>query len=134
VASILGRMETRARWVERVKGWRASGQTSTEYSEGKPFTAGGLRHWSYRLGMTRRRAGRTRVRLARVVPIKAPEAKVMGVGAVRRAVYGEEPSSSEESAAVVVEMGKARVAVRPGFDRATLGAVLDVLRESGGSR
>ena len=30
-------------WATRVAEWRASGQTSTDYAEGKGFSAGGLR-------------------------------------------------------------------------------------------
>ena len=44
-----GMTETEERWAERVAAWRASGQTSREYCEGRDFTAGGLRHWAYRL-------------------------------------------------------------------------------------
>ena len=52
-------------WAERVSEWRASGLTSRKYCEGKPFTAGGLRHWAYRLGRGRQESAP--VRMARVV-------------------------------------------------------------------
>ncbi len=102
-------------WGARVAGWRASGQTSTAYSEGKPFTAGGLRHWAHRLG--HRRPGKAMedaIRIRRVVRVSKPAAAV-----VVASTAGREP--------LVVEIGVARIAVRPGVDRPTLSAVLEVL-------
>jgi hypothetical protein len=108
-------MDKRLIWAERVAGWKSSGLTSREYCEGKPFTAGGLRHWAYRLrGVGGRKAKALAVRIAKVVA--RPE-----LGAVVRA---EMESSAE---ALFVEVGAVRVGVRPGFDRATLAAVIDVL-------
>ncbi len=101
-------------WAQRVSEWKSSGLTSAAYCDGKPFTAGGLRHWAHRL--SRGRQQEQAVRLARVVRVSAP----------RRS--SREPSPvAAGSEALVVEIGAARVAVRPGFDRATLVAVLEVL-------
>jgi hypothetical protein len=106
-------MDNRAIWAGRVAEWRSSGLTSTEYCEGKPFTAGGLRHWAYRLRQVEpAKPAALAVRIARVVSTPAPIARF------------EQPRPSE---ALFVEVGALRVAVRPGFDRATLAAVLDVL-------
>jgi hypothetical protein len=108
-------------WAQRVTDWKTSGLTSPAFCKGKPFTAGGLRHWAYRL--RREEAGSAdaaSVPLARVVrtseaaPPEAP-APVAAAGA-----------------ALVVEVGLARVTVPPGFDRAALAAVLDVLVARGG--
>ena len=78
-------------WARRVAEWRASGQTSTEFSAGREFSAGGLRHWACRLrkaaaatvpatlvarrSMRRPVAPRQVVRLARVVARPAGLAK-----------------------------------------------------------
>ena len=106
-------------WAERIADWKASGLTSVAYCEGKPFTAGGLRHSAYRLRQVtpRKPVALAEVRIAKVVSRPAP-----AVVAV--------PSRSPE--ALVVEVGDARIAVRPGFDRATLAAVVEVLAARGG--
>ena len=47
---------------------------------------------------------------------------------------GERVTSAAASEALVVELGAARVMVRPGFHQATLAAVLEVLAARGGGR
>ena len=102
-------------WAKRVSDWRSSGLTSTAYCEGKPFTAGGLRHWAHRLGRGRQEGASVRVaRVVRVSELKSPS-------------QDERRSPAVAVPDVIVEIGTARVAVRPGFDRGTLAAVLDVL-------
>jgi hypothetical protein len=44
--------EKAAIWARRVAEWKSSGLTSEAYCAGRDFTAGGLRHWSHRLGKT----------------------------------------------------------------------------------
>lgn len=101
--------KTEATWAERVRAWRASGQTAWEFAQGRGFEASTLRYWASRL----RRDGldappkTPRVRLLRVTP--APAAA---------------PS-------LVVAVGAAQIEVRTGFDRALLRDVIDAL---GGSR
>jgi len=120
-------MENRAIWEGRVAEWKASGLTSEKYSEGKSFTAGGLRHWAYRLGMVNRRKPKAAtIRLARVVREATPEATERKAAA--EVVFGGKAPAE----ALVVECGAVRVAVRPGFDQGTLAAVLDVLAARGG--
>jgi len=108
-------------WAQRVSDWRASGLASPAFCKGKPFTAGGLRHWAYRLRREVAQAAATEtVRIGRVVRVpssSAPEAPAPVAAA---------------GAALVVEIGPARVTVPPGFDRAALVAVLDVLAARGG--
>lgn len=104
-------MADREMWARRVAEWKTSGLTSSAFCAGKEFTAGGLRHWAHRLrhGEPRRRV---RVRLARVVRTRA--------GAARGA--GSDPSPE-----VILEIGGARLAVRPGFDREMVAALVEVL-------
>jgi len=90
--------------------WRSSGLTSVAFSEGKPFSAGGLRHWAHRL-----KAGRRRKAL-RVVRVERRPS-------VARATR---PVADATDGSLVIELGAARVVVRPGFDRAMLAAVLEV--------
>lgn len=118
-------MGNEAIWAERVAEWASSGLTSKAFAEGRGFTAGGLRHWAHRL---RREAAEARpkrsVRLARVLRTAAPEACVGS-----RAMVPAERSAVDDGVEtpVVLELGGTRVAVRRGFDRATLAGVLEVV-------
>ncbi len=107
-------MNNEAMWNERVSAWRSSGMTSAKFCEGKDFTAGGLRHWAYRLRQTR-----SRKRAALAVRI----AKVQRAAPVDPAPVAAEP--------LLVEVGGIRVTVRPGFDRPTFAAIVDVLAGRG---
>jgi len=114
-------MDNRAIWAERIAEWKASGLTSEAYCEGKPFTAGGMRHWAYLLRQVtpRKPVALATVRMAKVVPVV-------------RAVPIVAARSSQPPEALFVEVGDLRVAVRPGFDQATLAAVVEVLAARGG--
>jgi hypothetical protein len=116
-------MANATKWERRVAAWKASGLSSEVFCKGKPFTAGGLRHWAHRLrqkpGDTTRRPV---IRIGRVVRRATLAARPPMVS----------PGGEETLSAIVVELGAARVAVRPGFDQATLAAVLEVLWARGG--
>ncbi len=103
-------MTDRETWARRVAEWKASGLSSPKFCAGKEFTAGGLRHWAYRLehGEPPRRP---QVRLARVV--RAPRASATVAG-------------DDRSTEVIVEIGGARLLVRPGFDRETVAGLVEV--------
>jgi hypothetical protein len=108
-------MADRATWAKRVKDWRASGQTSEAFCEGKPFTAGGLRNAAH---LVERGGAAPAVRIARVVRVR------------------ESAAASAQDAPgvpVLVELGGARVVVSRGVDRDALAAVLDVLASRGGA-
>jgi len=103
--------ETETKWAERVRGWRASGQTASDFARGRGFESSTLRYWASRLGRASEAAATASsrapgVRLLRVTP----------------------PASSPP---LVVSIGAARIEVRAGFDRALLREVVDAL---GGSR
>ena len=108
-------MADRATWAKRVKDWRASGQTSEAFCEGKPFTAGGLRNAAH---LVERGGAAPAVRIARVVRIRESA-----------------PAPAPEAAAVpvVVELGGARVVGSRGVDRDALATVLDLLAARGGA-
>lgn len=160
---------TEQKWAERIESWRESGLTSEQYSDGRGFSANGLRHWAYKLGKTERRRPTTvevpEVRIVRVVrgtaeagpvaeapaqtatptaiPAKmpAPAQAAPLAAASREAATAPTPASMAASSAPThadpslgIEVGPVRVVVRPGFDRATLVAVLDVLAAHGGPR
>jgi|WetSurSiteA1Bulk_404760.scaffolds.fasta_scaffold263136_1 hypothetical protein len=126
-------MESTELWSQRVSAWKASGLTSVAYCEGKPFTPGGLRHWAYRLGQSRRRQQKeekTPIRIAQVVRLQA-SANAPETPPAQSLASPPEKSVVE---ALVIECGAMRVAVRPGFDRGTLEAVLDIVASRGGGR
>src|SRR4051812_11662858 len=60
---------TEQKWAERVEGWRESGLTSEQYSDGRDFSANGLRHWAYKLGKTKRRRPGLEVPEVRIVRV-----------------------------------------------------------------
>ena len=93
--------------MKRVEAWRKSGLSSFVFAEGKPFTAGGLRHMAYRARAAA--AKPPQIRLARVVrmPTVVPDA----------------------GAAVVLVIGPARVEIGPGASREALATVLAALAE-----
>lgn len=120
MVGIFARMKpnTEAMWVERIEEWTRSGQSATEFAEGKPFTSGTLTWAASRLrngarGSSKRRASRPRA---------GREAKIQMAEVVRR---------SPRAAAVesrVLEVGGARVLVKRGFDRTLLRDVMLALR------
>ena len=110
---------SKAVWRQRVKAWRASGQRSEDFCMSREFSAALLRHWAWRLGLTRRRGkkdehGAEPVRLARVVRKEPPTAVRPG-------------DARAASGAIRIEVGRARVEVLVGVDAATLATVLAVL-------
>lgn len=104
---------TEQKWAERVQGWRESGLSATEYAEGREFSAGGLRHWAYRLKKRGAEAATSR-----------PVVRVVRV------------DRAAQAAALTVEIGPARLSVPAGADamalRLTIAALVDAAR--GGTR
>jgi len=94
-------MANASTWAKRVSAWRSSGQTADAFASGRGFAGGTLRWWASRLA-------------------RRPPALVRVVAA---------PSLSAPS--VELEVGGICVRVRPGFDGALLGQVLDVLAARG---
>jgi hypothetical protein len=112
---------TEARWAERVVGWRASGQTARAYAATQGgFSAGGLRHWAYRLKKSGALPPAETARSAKVQLVRV-EARPA------TATFAE----AEPGRALIIEVGQARIHVPPAFDAATLRAVLDALAPGG---
>ena len=142
-------MADTALWARRVADWRASGETFALHCKGKAFSASALRYWAGRLGKEEEAppgdpgappgpaAGAKapssgpsapvvpEVRMARVQRTAAPP---VVSGQARR------PTAPPSDPTIVVELGQARVSVRPGFDRATLAAVIELLAARGAGR
>ena len=109
---------TEAVWAERIEEWGRSGQSATEFAEGKPFTSGTLMWAASQLrngarGTGKPRKGRSRTKRQRKIRI----AEV-----IRR------PSKTPAAESLVVEIGGAVISVRRGFDQALLRDVVVVLR------
>ena len=100
-------------WAARLEAWRASGKSASEFCAEHGYSVKNLVWWSSHL---RRKsapaAKRQRVMLARVVR--------------KRPVMRPAP------AAVVVEIGDARIEVTAGADRGTLALVFEALTTANG--
>jgi hypothetical protein len=104
-----------------VAAWRASGESAQKFAEGRDYTVHMLRYWARRIAEEAAASSEPSIRLARVVRTSAGAAPLPSATA-------RQPTG----AALVLEVGGARVQVPVGFERATLRAVLEVLRESEG--
>lgn len=104
--------ETEGKWAERVRQWRASGQTAAEFAHGKGYEPSTLRYWASML--KRRRAQAATVAVSRsAAPVRVRMLRVQAV-----APAGEP---------MVVAIGAARVEVRTGFDRLLLRAIVEAV-------
>jgi hypothetical protein len=99
--------KTEAKWAERVRAWRASGETAEEFAERQGYAPSTLQVWSSRV------ARAEAPRFLRVVPQPKAAAAVAA------------------DAGLVVEVGSSRVRVTTGFDAALL---VEVVRVLGGER
>jgi hypothetical protein len=111
--------QTEQTWRERIREWRASGQTADEFARDKGYQGSTLRWWSARLGRADAAAA------PRLVPVVArgPVVRAADGSLVRATVAASSPASSE----VVVEVGVARVRVTRGFDDTLLARVVRAL-------
>ena len=99
--------KTESKWAERVREWRAGGQSAPEYAQGRGFEASTLRWWASRLDRGVLPASpakpKPRVRMVRVVP------------------------TGSTADALTVRIGAARVEVRAGFDPGLLRELVSAL-------
>jgi hypothetical protein len=128
--------ETETKWSERVKEWKASGQTAKAFAHGRDFKPSTLTYWAHRL---RQAAGQSAAPVTFGEPAmrSATAPRVRMVRVRPTTVRGSRPtaeSTSEvetSSATIVIAVGAARIEVRSGFDRALLTEVIEAL---GGAR
>jgi len=112
--------KTDAKWLERVRQWKESGQTAEEFAVGQPFKASTLKWRAAELRRAAEGGGRYgkghaasgSIRLTRVVPRARESAAGQGGG-------------------VVVEVSGARISLSRGFDAELL---TDVVRALGAAR
>jgi hypothetical protein len=119
--------ETEARWVERVREWRASGLSAKDFAMAKGYKASTL-CWAASL-------------LRRATESPAPTVPVAGEVHCRARAERRTPSSSKSPrflpvrtraveaavAEMVIEIGPARVRVLRGFDASLLSEVVRAL-------
>lgn len=108
-------MTKAAEWADRVRRWRASGQRSREFCEGKSYSAKNLLWWSSHF----RRNG---------FPVTSTGSSVALARVVRRADALVTTQAAIAGGGVVIELSGVSVRVGAGVDRATLAMVVDVLR------
>jgi len=104
---------TETKWSERVRQWRASGETAQAFAAGREFKWTTLRYWASRL---RHKPSSVSVEVASTHPVRMAH------------VVRTSPQPTEGT--VVVRIGAAQVLVKPGFDGALLRAVVDALGAS----
>jgi len=140
-------MADTALWARRVADWRASGETFGGHCRDKAFSASALRYWAGRLGEEAPPGepgalpGPAAVAKAPPGGPTAPVVPEVRMARVQRTtapavVSGQagRPTARPGDPTMVVEFGPARISVQPGFDRATLAAVLEVLAARGAGR
>jgi hypothetical protein len=110
-------MTKAAEWANRVRQWRASGQQSREFCEGKGYSAKNLLWWSSHF----RRNG---------LPAASTGSSVALARVVRRAeVLGSDKPLSRRGE-VVIELSGVSIRVDAGADRLTVAMVLELLRSN----
>jgi hypothetical protein len=102
---------TAAKWSERVREWRASGETAGEFASGRDFEASTLRWWASRLKTGG--SGKPGPYLARVVRRSSTSDAAMPARATRSELE--------------VLIGAARIVVRGDFDPDLLRQVASAL-------
>ena len=114
---------TQSKWLERVREWKASGRSASDYAEGRGFAAATLVWWSSRI-----RGGALGSEAASAPGTGGDAASAPSTSQVRmaRVVRGARPSS-----VLTLQVGGAVIEVRTGFDRALLREVVEAL---GGAR
>lgn len=122
------REQTRAKWAERIRQWRDSGQTADEFAAGKDYEASALRWAASQLrekqarpAITLEPASRPQ-RAGNVVPTAAGSRQF-----VRVRVRKIKPTCAE----MTVEVGGARIRVTRGVDMGLLGDVVRALQGGG---
>jgi len=128
--------ETETKWSERVREWKASGQTAKAFAQGREFMPSTLTYWAHRLRQVAAQqptaatsverpmhsGTASRVRMVRVRPTRIHQESPTREGTEGVGTY---------SATLVITVGAARIEVRSGFDRALLTEVVEAL---GGAR
>ena len=109
----MGKRATRAQWLDRVRAWRASGQSSAEFTKDQEFSAQSLERWAWRFSGE---GEALEPKKARRQPKKTP---LQLVEVMAEADGGCEP--------LTMRVGAVELVLGRGFDPQGLAGVLDVL-------
>jgi len=120
-------------WGERVSEWRASGLSAVKFAEGRDFSPHQLWYWRARI------RSEAAASAAQTIATPAPALAKADSVPLARLVRGprQEPVADATTVSLSVELLGVRIAVPPGFDRATFSAVVDEIearRTRGGGR
>ena len=107
---------SKAKWEERVKAWKASGETAAAFARKEGISLRGLRWWRWRLNAIARDESL----------VKASAPTPMSVSFVEVPVEAISIHQHEEALEVVLS-SRMSVRVPRGFDEKTLSTLLDVL-------
>jgi hypothetical protein len=121
--------QTRAKWAERIRQWRDSGQSAEEFAAGKDYEASALR-WA--ASQLREEKERLTMPLARTSGRSRVAASVVPAAAGTQFMQVRVRQAEAPSAEMTVEVGGARIRVTRGVDMGLLGDVVRALQ--GGSR
>ena len=112
-------MATADQWLERVREWKASGLTASEFSARRGLKAKQLNTWAWKLGKTSKEEGspvEAPVQFVKLVPQRRPDTKVAD-------------RIDRKSCGVRIVAGGVVVEVQSGFDHGVLLEVLNALAE-----
>ena len=128
--------ETETKWSERVREWKASGQTAKAFALGREFKPSTLTYWAFRLRQVAAEQPTAATSVER--PMRSGTASpVRMVGVRPTRIHGQSPTAGDavgvgaSAATLVITVGAARIEVRSGFDHALLTEVIEAL---GGAR
>jgi hypothetical protein len=113
---------TEAKWAERVREWRASGETAERFAEGRQFEASTLRYWASRLKLS----AQSPVETAPPAP-PAPKPTLAMARVVRPRRKSRPAARAAASAELAISVGTARITVGRGFDAELLREVITAL-------
>ena len=110
--------KTEAVWAERIDEWCRSGQSATEFAEGKPYTSGTLSWAASQL----RKGTRSKVK-----PRQA-RARIERKQKIRIAEVVRRPTRAVVVEGLVLEIAGACISVQRGFDQTLLRDLVHALR------
>jgi len=115
-------MATANEWRDRVKEWRASGKTASEFCAQQGLKTRQLNTWAWKLGMTSNN---------RAAPVDAPMKIVKLVPRSKPATRAPAGGGGPESSRIRIVAAGVSVEVHSGFDCGLLLDVLAVLAQRG---
>ncbi|MEY2931938.1 MAG: hypothetical protein RL033_2687 [Pseudomonadota bacterium] len=126
-------MTKESEWGARVSAWRASGVSAKEFCKEQEYSATTLYWWSSRLRRSAESEEQAKPSQPNPQVRKVTERRPRAVQ-LARVVRAVTTTATASSTPVVVQLGRIRVEVTSGVDRAVLSAVLETLASIGGAR